>query len=95
MFTNIKTCTNISSDNKYVTAKFNTKEPVYQPKFIQTRDFKNLASHNIKDLIDRSEISNEIFTSNDSDFIAECLQVELNVIYNILAPATLQHYKVN
>ena len=49
----------------------------------------------INEYIDRSEILNSIFWSNDSDFIAETLQMELNSIFNALAPGKSQQFKSN
>ena len=92
---NIRTCNNIDSDHKYICARYITKEAPYTPKFIFKRDYKDLTSHNINDYIDRSEFLNEIFTSNDSDFIAETLQIELNAIYNALAPGRYEQFKNN
>ena len=94
-FSNIRTCTNIDSDHKYVIARYMTREPAYHPKFVIKRDFKKLTKFNINDYINRSDILNEIFTSNDPDFISECLQIELNSIYNVLAPATYHQFKQN
>ena len=65
------------------------------PKFIFTRDYSNLTYSKINEYIDRSEILNSIFWSNDSDFIAEALQIELNAIYNALAPGKAQQFKTN
>ena len=92
---NVRTIDNIESDHRYILARYITNEPVYQPKFILKRNYTELTAYNINDYIERSENLNLIFTSNDSDFIAECLQLELNAIYNALAPGRLTQFKHN
>ena len=91
--TNLRTRDNFESDHKYLVARYITKEPIYQPKFIFKRDYKDLTPYNINDYIDRSEFLNQIFTSQDSDFIAECIQLELNSIYTALAPGKLTQFR--
>ena len=93
--TNGLTKNNIDSDHKYITARYLLKEPAYLPKFIFIRDYSNLTYSKINEYIDRSEILNSIFWSNDSDFIAETLQMELNSIYNALAPGKSQQFRSN
>ena len=91
--TNVRTITNYDSDNKYIVARYNTKEPLYNPKPFLKRDYSNLTSVNIDYCIDRSEILNNIFTSEDTDFIAESIQIELNSIIIFLAPGKLVQFK--
>ena len=93
--TNVLTKNNIDSDHKYITARYLLKEPAYLPKFIFIRDYSNLTYSKINEYIDRSEILNSIFWSNDSDFIAETLQMELNSIFNALAPGKSQQFRSN
>ena len=93
--TNLKTKNNIHSDHKYLVARFLTKEPSYTPKFFLKRDYTNLTKFNINDYINRSTILNDIFSSQDSDFIAEAIQIELNSIYNALAPGEIVKYRNN
>ena len=91
--TNIQTKDNIDSDHKYVLGRYMTNEQTYRPKFILKRDYKDLTTYNINDYIDRSEYLNQIFTTQDTDFIAETIQMELNSIYNALAPGKLVQYR--
>ena len=76
-------------------ANYSTKEPQYTPKFIQKRNYDELNVHNINLCLDNSEILNSVFTSNDPEYIAESIQLELNTIYNTLAPSKMVQYKTN
>ena len=91
---NVQTINNINSDHHYVTAIFNSKEPLYTPRFFIKRCYKQLTKHNIEQYINYSNL-NSIYNSNDPDFIANTIQLELNTIYNILAPSKIVQYKNN
>ena len=93
--TNIMTKDNIHSDHKYVTAIYHSKHQLYTPKFIEIRNKDKLTKHNIELLIDQSPYLDEIFTTNDTDFIAQTIQIELNTIYNTLVPSRIVQYKTN
>ena len=91
--TSVRTVTNIDSDHKYIVCRYLTKEPQYKPKKFLKRDYSELNGHNINKCLDQSPYLNDIFTSNDSNFIAETIQLELNTIFNVLAPGKLVQYK--
>ena len=91
--TNIRTINNIDSDHKFIVARYLCNEPAYHPKFIKKRDYTNLTYCKINEYVTRSEILDTVFQSEDSDYIAETLHMELNAIYNTLAPSSIVQYK--
>ena len=91
---NINTVSNIDSDHFYMTAIYNVKEPIYTPKFFTKRNFQFLTEQNIKKYINYSNLDT-VFQHQDPNFIANTLQLELNSIYNILAPEKIVQYKSN
>ena len=93
--TNIRTMNNIDSDHKFIVARYLCNEPAYHPKFIKKRDYTNLTYCKINEYVTRSEILDTVFQSEDSDYIAETLHMELNAIYNTLAPSSIVQYKHN
>ena len=92
--TNIQTTPSISSDHHYVSATYNSKEPIYNPKFFSKRNFDLLTKKNIENYMNYSNLDT-IFHSQDPDYIANTIQLELNTIYNILAPSKLVQFKSN
>ena len=87
--------TTFFSDHKYITGTYNLKDSPYQQKYFLQRNFNESTKHNIETCIDNSPLLNNIFNSNDPNYIAETLQLELNTIYNTLAPSKLVQVKHN
>ena len=91
---NINTVPNIDSDHSYVTAIYNVKEPLYTPKFFTKRNYQSLTKNNIEKYINYSNLDT-ILQSQDPNYIANTLQLELNTIYDILAPSKIVQFKIN
>ena len=92
--TNICTIPNIHSDHSYVSAIYTVKESLYNPKFFVKQNFDTLTKYNIETYMNYSNLDC-IFNSNDPNFIANIIQLELNMIYNILAPSKLVQHNNN
>ena len=92
--TDIKTHKNAFSDHSFVTAYYHSKEQYYNPKFIKTRNFRQLNKHSLLLAVEQSDLD-QIFNYQDPNVIAEMLQIELNTIINTLAPAKVVQYRVD
>ena len=89
--TDVRTHRNAFSDHAFITAVYHSKEQIYNPKFIKTRNFRQLNKNSLLLALDQSEID-QVFNFSDPNMISNFLQVELNTIINTLAPAKIVQY---
>ena len=82
------------SDHSYLTAIYNTKEQIYNPKFIKTRNHRNLNKEALQLAFKQSNI-NSLFNHSDPNIIADILQLEMGTIINTLSPSKITQYKAN
>ena len=90
----VKTHRNSFSDHSFISAVYHSQEQCYNPKFIKTRNFRNLNKTSLHLTLDQSEID-RVFNFTDPNVISNILQTELNTVINTLAPAKVVQYKVN
>ena len=93
--TNVTTHRNGFSDHSIISAHYNTKEQLYQPKFIKTRDSSKFNKNSLILAFKQNEILDKIFNHTNPNTIANILQIELNSIINTLAPPKITQYKTN
>ena len=92
---NIKTNTNLFSDHCTITGQYYSKEAIYQPKFFFKRNVKLLTKSELTKYILLSTPLQSIFQSQDPNYIANTIMMELNNIIEVIAPAKKVQVKKN
>ena len=82
----------IITDHKILTATYNSKQQIYHPKFVQTKNKKLFTRENLLKGLLHSEI-NAAFHHTDPNFIAEIIQVELGSIIESISPLRTKQFK--
>merc|ERR1711989_541 len=79
-------------DHKLLSLTYNTKEQIYYPQFIETRNRYKINRFNLLKGIENSQLY-RVFHYTNPNIIANIIQVELGTIIDTIAPLKVKQYR--
>ena len=90
---NTRTVHNPFSDHSYITTTFTTKEQIYTPKFLTTKQHSKLTNTELKIMWKLNHNIKQMIHIKDPNNIAAHLQLKINTIIHTMAPTKTVKFK--